>query len=354
MKLKETLTRSAKAACLSAVGAATVLVIGIVGVNPTRAADHRDAPTVDGLPQGDITDVFAFLDPNNSANVVLDMNVNPFSVPAELPSYGFSNDLLYQFKIDNTGDAREDLVVEVMFTINSAGQQIVNVWGPIEPEIRGAKAARPHGKPVVSGRVGRVLTGSGGITAFAGTRDDPFVTDVGQLDRILSGAQDVFRDYPNAPVLGPLRGRPLVPTPAGGNSGVDGFGGFNISSIQVEFPASLIRGQTTSEVNIWATVSRPVVQISNQAGSQDSGEFVQFERMGQQLIATVFVPSAMRDEFNFATPDEDVAKFSSLIPQALTSTDATGNTTAARAAVLHTLKVDGTVVPAPSGVGEIE
>jgi hypothetical protein len=43
-----------------------------------RAADHRDAPTVDGIPQGDVTDVFAFLDPNNSDDVVLVMNVNPF------------------------------------------------------------------------------------------------------------------------------------------------------------------------------------------------------------------------------------------------------------------------------------
>lgn len=67
-----------------------------------RAADHRDAPTVDGIPLGDVTDVFAFLDPNNSDDVVLVMNVNPFSVPAELPGYAFSNDLLYQFKIDNT------------------------------------------------------------------------------------------------------------------------------------------------------------------------------------------------------------------------------------------------------------
>ena len=44
---------------------------------PARAADHRDSPTADGAPQGDITD-FAFLDPGNSNNVVLIMDVNPF------------------------------------------------------------------------------------------------------------------------------------------------------------------------------------------------------------------------------------------------------------------------------------
>lgn len=338
-------------------GAGLLAVILATGLpflfTAARAADHRDAPTVDGLPEGDITDVFAFLDPNNSDDVVLIMNVNPFSVPAELPGYRFSNDLLYQFKIDNTGDVREDLVLEVMFTTNSAGQQIVNVWGPMEPQVQGARAVRPHGHPGVSGAVGTVLTGSGGIKVFAGTRDDPFVTDVGQLFRILAGSQELFRDYPKAPLLGHLRGRPLLATPVGGNSGVDGFGGFNVSSIQVELPASMIKG-ATSEVNIWATVSRPVAQISTERGSHNSGNFIQFERMGQQLIATIFVPNSMRDPFNFATPDQDVAMFSSLIPNALTSTDASGNTTAGRATVLHALKLDGTVVAMPNGVGEIE
>jgi len=312
----------------------------------TRAADHRDAPTVDGIPQGDVTDVFAFLDPNNSDDVVLIMNVNPFSVPAELPGYAFSNDLLYQFKIDNTGDAVEDLVIEVTFTTTSAGE-MVNVFGPMKPQVTGAHAVRPQGHPNVLGAVNTVLSGNGGMTVFAGTRDDPFVTDVGQLFRILSGAQDVFRDYPNAPLLGHLRGRALLATPVGGKSGVDGFGGFNVSSIQIELPASMIKG-ATSEVNIWATVSRPV------GGTQDSANFLQFERMGQQLIATIFVPSSMRDAFNFATPDNDVAMFSSLIPDALTSTDPSGNTTAGRATVLHALKLDGSVVGAPNGVGEIE
>ena len=165
-----------------------------------RAADHRDAPTVDGIPQGDVTDVFAFLDPNNSDDVVLVRNVNPFSVPAELPGYAFSNELLYQFKIDNTGDAVEDLVIEVIFTTTSAGQ-MVKVFGPMKPQVTGARAVSPQGQPSVLGAVNTVLSGNGGMTVFAGTRDDPFVTDVGQLFRILTGAQDVFRDYPNAPLL---------------------------------------------------------------------------------------------------------------------------------------------------------
>ena len=46
------------------------------------------------------------------------MNVNPFAIPAESSTYRFSPNFLYQFKIDNTGDAVEDLVIQVQFVGN--------------------------------------------------------------------------------------------------------------------------------------------------------------------------------------------------------------------------------------------
>jgi hypothetical protein len=58
-------------------------------------------------------------------------------------------------------------------------------------------------------------------------------------------------------------------------------------------------------------------------------------------VSTIFVTGggAARDAFNFAIPQNDVAAFSSLIPDALTTTDndGTGNTIAGRAAVLTSL-----------------
>src|SRR5262249_16008561 len=70
-----------------------------------KAADHRDSPTADANPEGDITDIFACVDPNDQTQLVLAMNVNPFSVPAEAPSYSFSNEFLYQFKFANDKNA---------------------------------------------------------------------------------------------------------------------------------------------------------------------------------------------------------------------------------------------------------
>src|SRR5580704_19728906 len=97
---------------------AAVCLVGtpLVTLAPTlEAADHRDAPGVDGAGEGDITDVFAFLDPGNSGRLVLAMGVNPFAVPGATPSYRFSPDYLYQFKIDRHGTYKEDFVVQVQF-----------------------------------------------------------------------------------------------------------------------------------------------------------------------------------------------------------------------------------------------
>src|SRR5256885_3583551 len=95
-----------------------LLALGFLSLSlPALAADHREAPLVDSVAEGDITDVYLFTDPNDATRVVFIMNVNPFSVPAELPSYSLASDLLYQFKIDNTGDAREDLAIQVVADI---------------------------------------------------------------------------------------------------------------------------------------------------------------------------------------------------------------------------------------------
>lgn len=310
------------------------------------AADHREAPIVDGVPEGDITDVYLFTDPNDASRVVMVMNVNPFSVPAELPSYSLSPDLLYQFKIDNTGDAREDLVIQVIADIAGQGQNI-RVLGPVAPVQTGARNILHNGSPSAAGKFGMAFGSSGGVQAFVGMRDDPFVFDVGQFFRILNGSQDLFRQVPASkiacdPKSPPcFRGRLLRDD---STSGVDGFGGFDVTSIVVSLPKSMIRG-ASSKVNVWATVSE---RISDRRGGGRS--YIQFERMGQQGFATVFIPKgAPRDAENAEIPEHDVANYSGLIPDALTTTDndGTGNTIQGRANLLTALGLTATPNGAP-------
>ena len=145
--------------------------------------------------------------------------------------------------------------------------------------------------------------------------------DFAQFSRILNGTQDLFR------TVGPFRGRPVR---TDGTSGVDSFAGFNVTSIAVSVPKTMLRG-STSKINVWATVSS---RVPTRHGAKT---YQQFERQGQQAFATIFIPKgAARDAQNFEIPEHDVANYSGLIPDALTTTDndGSGNTIAGRAGLL--------------------
>jgi len=291
---------------------------------PLAAADHREAPAVNSAGEGDLGDIFAFLDPNDSNRVVLAFGVNPFAVPAIPGSYKFSPDYLYQLKVDRTGDYNEDFVVQVLFDGTTGPSQTYRVYtGAPEPGQAGALNKVVSRAPSLEGSVNRVNT-AGELMTWAGLREDPFVFDASQLNRILAGAQDVFRQVTTpVPAIGTLRGRAVR---ADGTSGHDAFGGFNGSFFVISLPKSMLG---SGIVNVWGTVSAPIGQES----------YIQFERMGQQAFSTVFVPGPLRDIFNLGVPADDVARFSNLVPDALTTVenDGRGNTTAGRRAVLSAL-----------------
>jgi hypothetical protein len=300
-----------------------------------RGADHVDAPLTTADPEVDITDVYAFVDPTDSSRVVLAMAVLPFEIPTNNPNTGFGTQVLYQFKIDNDGDAVEDLVVQMLFD-GSGFNQTLRVIGPAAPMSAGAVNQILALPSSIEGPTQQNLI-QGNFRAYAGLADDAFVFDFTQFNAILDGSQDLFRAV-TSPVLGPLSGRSLKPD---GTSGIDFFSGVNASHIVVSFPKDLIEGDgffgIDGLVGIWATTSRPSLQ--------SQGDYVQIERMGQQVFNTVFVPSNMKDDFNAAVPAQDSAMFSGLVPDALTQedNDGTGNTIAGRAALLDQLGV--TAVP---------
>src|SRR5262249_9090686 len=144
-----------------------------------KAADHRDSPTADANPEGDITDMFAFLDPNDTTQLVLIMNVNPFSVPAEAPSYTFSNEFLYQFKFGNDKGPLDDLFIQAKFngvdTTKCASGQWIKVYGPTRPDRHGIRNTLVFRQPTIEGCTNTTLSNSQ-LKVFTGQRDDPFVT----------------------------------------------------------------------------------------------------------------------------------------------------------------------------------
>jgi len=367
---------SGRTAWLSALSLVLLVVLVALPWGVVRSADHRDSPLSSLDPSADINDVYVFVNPLDSTKVIFAMTVNGFAVPAVRSSYSFGPDVLYQFKIDTTGDAREDLVIQVTFdgfeserdprcTSTTAGGQFVTVVGPTKPNTVGAVNHLVRRGPDVSGCTNTVLS-SDGLRAWAGLADDPFVVDIGQLNRILGNAQDVFRGF-ESPALGPLRGRDVRDD---GTSGVDGFGGFNTSAVVVEVPISMIlpaaplpsvvanhgngkppvvkppasRGYlgNASTIGVWGTTSRGRnLHFSTRHDPRDSGNFVQVQRMGHQVFKTIFIPAEAKDPFNRSVPADDVVNVSKYIPDALTTTDndGTGNTIAGRAAVLDAVGV---------------
>ena len=66
-----------------------------MGISNVYAADHVEAPLAVSDPEIDITDVYAFLDPNDESQIVIAMAVNPF-LAASNRSTGFGKQLWNQ------------------------------------------------------------------------------------------------------------------------------------------------------------------------------------------------------------------------------------------------------------------
>src|SRR5687768_2031577 len=126
---------------------ATMVVVAIMLVSPAHMADHRDAPSIAEDGRADLLDVFGFVNPNNG-NIVFAATVNPFSIGGAI-QVAFGPDVLYEFKIDNTGDNVEDLVIQATFSPTVPGPQTVTVRGPVKPRLKGTTSLVVDNAPEV-------------------------------------------------------------------------------------------------------------------------------------------------------------------------------------------------------------
>jgi hypothetical protein len=221
-------------------------VLAVAAFAGTRllASDHQDTPEVELNPRMDINDVFAF--PGTGADrIALVMTT---SSPIQGTNASFDNNLLYQFRIDNTGDAIEDRVIQVTFN-GSGANQTVTVRGPIAPAMTGMKSTLVNDPQAVTGLVNQTSGSATGVQVFAGLRDDPFFIDLEQFFKIVPDRR---------PSTGPLS-TPSTPTASAFRSpGIDFLRGYNALAIVVEVPRAMLT--TTSgadaKIGIWGTVSR--------------------------------------------------------------------------------------------------
>jgi hypothetical protein len=235
-------------------GGLVVLASAAGAVGLAIGSDHQDTPFVELNPKTDLTDVYAF--PGTSAGrIVLAMDTRAFLTPAQTgdpAQASFDHNLLYQFKIDNNGDAKEDRVIQVSFTGEGASQQ-VQVRGPLAPPVQGAMENEVADvTPTVTGALNTNLGDASGIRVFAGPRDDPFFID-------LEAAFCILPD--RKPVGGNLAGScALTPNPSAPfffrNPGINYVNGFNVNSIVIELPSSMIEASAPGKLGIWGTISQ--------------------------------------------------------------------------------------------------
>jgi len=198
----------------------------VLGGGILWASDHADAPNVKGK-STDITDLYVFQSPTNSSNLVFVGNVQGLMSPAATATAAFDPNTIIEFKIDNNADNVEDLVIQCVY---NSGKMYI--YGPVKPKATGTTSTVVGSASVVvpvtayGASSPTVVTGSTGIMAFAGPRDDPFFFDLDQFHKITGGTATGFN-----------------------NPGTDTFAGTNVMSVVVEVPKSLLN--SSGKINVW-------------------------------------------------------------------------------------------------------
>ena len=331
-------------------GTVLVLVLMALIVAPaptaTNAASHREAPLIAMDPTADITDFFMFrsYEPGKSDMVDLIMNVIPGEEPSSGPNYwNFDPNVLYSFNIDNrmSGEA-DDVRFEIRFKNQFRGinkdaglflsyvalPPITALDGPGSEGLgmrqtytvtmfkNGKRTVLAKDKFVVPSNVGprtmpnyQALAAQGvydvgnGIRVFAGQREDPFYIDLGAVFDTL--------DLRRTPL-------PLLTTAEDANDTVNPFGvdmlsGFNVHSIALEVPASLLTkdgkapGSTAFPVlGAYTSTSRQAQRVLNGNGSVSyKGDWIQIERLANPLVNEAIIGTKDKDHWNSVDPNNE-------------------------------------------------
>ena len=212
------------------------------------ASDHQDTPEVELSPRMDINDVYAF--PGSSADrIALVLTTSSPITPSQNATAAFDPNLLYQIKVDNTGDGVEDKVFQITFDGPTSSQR-VTVRGPVSPNQTGIANTLVKAGPVVSGAVNATLGSATGVQVFAGLRDDPFFLDLEQFFRIVPDRK---------PVTGALSQLPDAPTASAFRApgqAVDYLRGLNTLALVIEVPTVLLSSGGTPKLGVWGTINR--------------------------------------------------------------------------------------------------
>jgi hypothetical protein len=221
--------------------------------NRVQGSDHADTAENMARPGADLSDLYIFPSPRNTNNVVFVLNCHPLLAPGTAGRVSFDPDVLYQFKIDNTGDGVEDLVMQAKFE-GVGPTQRVRISGPVKPSLTGTSSRVEAALPTV-GRINSIFQPTAGMTVFAGAREDPFFLDLDRLFQIFPDRQTpLLPPRRNNDINTPDPNRPRVNGFRPKGEARDFFRNLNLLSIVIELPKAKLG---TGNIGVWMTTSVP-------------------------------------------------------------------------------------------------
>ena len=300
MKHNHQTLANSKSSRLSILGVGTLIALAFLIPARLQASDHIDSPTITQDRGADIADMWAFLDPNDNSQVVLLNSTQGFIISGE--HFGmviFDSNLRYRFEIENTGDAKPDLFVDVTYspglgrlTTQTATVKLSDTKGNILLRFSGPTTLstqepqpQPAPKPVVT------VDPNSGAKFFGGTADDPFFLDDTGANRFVASSL-ANPGHPDTSLLGFRRGR-------------DTYAGFNTLITAVRIPASYLRGATTSVIGINAVTQRRTNQKITDGAYVGDGAWVNVDREGNPLVNNGLIPATRKNEYNSASTQDD-------------------------------------------------
>ena len=308
----------------------SIVAVGVAGLGlaSPQASSHREAPLISQDPLADNTDVYAFVSPNNPDRVTLIANFIPLEAPYGGPNFfKFDDNVLYEIKVDNDGDAVEDVTSSSRSARTSATRTRSSTTpGPITSldspnfnvrqfytvtriEGRGAAAAGPCSATICQRR--RSTSASARRPT---TRRSPPAA-VRQLSNGIAGVRrsarrSVLRRSRTSSICWPCR----RPTRQLGlarrvQRAHDRDRGARSPTLTANRHAAVVRRATRTRSS--ASGPLPAVRRSRRAAAgqeKHNANYVQVSRLGQPLVNEVVIPRGAKDVFNSLEPTGDARR----------------------------------------------
>jgi hypothetical protein len=280
---------------VAAAAGLTALFVGRLAPSASTASSHREAPLISEDPTADNTDLYAFRSPDKPSTFTIVSNWVPGEDPAAGPNYyTFSQTARYNIYIDRNGDGRPDITYTFRFKTPTGPYFLGNTqqtWVATKNGKAWATGTTPIDNigPRFNGFVGvknyeasaeKTIVHRGGVSIFAGQRDDPFFADVGAIFDLVA--------IRKAGTTGNMGG------------GKDFLSGYNVHTIALQVPIAQV-DTANHVIGVWSSTDRQNVTVN---GVLHRG-WTQVSRLGNPLINEVVIPTGLKDYWNRTKPAND-------------------------------------------------